>query len=209
MLAQQSVRTFNDAIQLDSTKSVLQLPTVSVEKGAKKEIVNFVPNSGKAVWLSALMPGLGQIYNQKYWKLPLIYGGFTGLIYGMTWNGQNLKDYTTAYSDLKDTNPNTNSFLDILPTSMQKSYADGTLTTDQLTSIVKNRKDYFRRNRDLTIISMIGLYFVTMIDAYVDAQLFQFDISPDLSLRVEPTVVKVNLLDNRTQAIGLQCSINF
>ena len=209
MLAQQSTAAISDAIQLDSSKSVRLLPKVVDEIGTKKAVFSFVPNSGKAVWLSALMPGLGQIYNQKYWKLPLIYGGFTGLIYGMTWNGQNLKDYTTAYSDLKDANPNTNSFLDILPTSMQKSYADGTLTTDQLTSIVKNRKDYFRRNRDLTIISMIGLYFVTMIDAYVDAQLFQFDISPDLSLRVEPTVVKVNLTDTRSQAIGLQCSINF
>lgn len=66
-----------------------------------------------------------------------------------------------------------------------------------------------RRNRDLTIISFFGLYLVTMVDAYVDAQLFEFDISPDLSMKIEPTLIRTNQIDNRTHVLGLQCSINF
>ncbi|MDD2799298.1 MAG: DUF5683 domain-containing protein [Bacteroidales bacterium] len=185
---------------------VLKEPKPEAPKIKKKE---FVPNPQKAILLSAFFPGLGQIYNQKYWKLPLIYGGYAGLAYGLAWNNQYLGDYTSAYNDIKDSDPNTNSFLTILPLSMQQSYQKGTLTTEQLSTILKNQKDYFRRNRDLTIISMVGLYFVTMIDAYVDAQLFEFDISPDLSLKIEPTMIRMNQIDYRTQGLGLQCSINF
>lgn len=198
-----------ESVFLDSlNKPVKPVPTDQANLFGKRPL-NFIPNPSKAVWYSALFPGLGQIYNRKYWKLPLVYGGFMGITYALAWNGQYLKDYTNAYSDLMDDNPNTTSYLDILPANMLNNFNNGSLTHDQLGTILKNRKDYFRRNRDLSIICMVGLYFVTMIDAYVDAQLFQFDINPDLSLRVEPVSLKVNQFNNRSQAFGLQCSINF
>jgi len=176
--------------------------------GVSKEL-RFAPDPGKAVWYSALLPGLGQIYNRKYWKLPLVYGGFAGLTYALTWNSQYLKDYSNAYQDITDNLATTNRFLDILPLSYVKRYQSGEITQDRLTTILKNRRDYFRRNRDLTVISMVGLYFVTMIDAYVDAQLFQFDISPDLSLKLNPSLIKSTNQNDRSLKLGLQCSIKF
>lgn len=207
--AQQSGVSVNNIGQKD-TLSVTELSLKQSEMndaGALK--LRVAPDPGRAVWYSALLPGLGQIYNRKYWKLPLVYGGFAGLTYALAWNGQYLKDYSNAYQDITDDLDNTNRFLDILPPSYVKQYQSGVMTKERLTTILKTRRDYFRRNRDLTIISMVGLYFVTMIDAYVDAQLFQFDISPDLSMKVQPSLIKTTNQNDRSLGLGLQCSIKF
>ncbi len=207
--AQQSGVSVNKTGQKDSL-SVTELSLKQSEMndaGAVK--LRFAPDPGKAVWYSALLPGLGQIYNRKYWKLPLVYGGFAGLTYALAWNGQYLKDYSNAYQDITDNLDNTNRFMDILPPSYVKQYQTGALTKERLTTILKSQRDKFRRYRDLTIISMVGLYFVTMIDAYVDAQLFQFDISPDLSLKVQPSLIKTTNQNDRSLGLGLQCSIKF
>lgn len=209
IFAQQEKALIDASIVADSLKTGVSTPKVSANVVAPKIKADFAPVPSRAVLYSAFFPGLGQIYNQKYWKLPLIYGGYVGLTYALSWNTQYLKDYTAAYNDLQSNDPTRTSYLDILPLSMKNSLNDGTLTKERLTTILKNQKDFFRRNRDLTIISMIGLYFVTMVDAYVDAQLFQFDISPDLSMKVEPTMIRMNQFDSRTQGLGLQCSINF
>ncbi len=192
-------------VSVDSVEKVREFKSLSAKWDNR-----FVPVPAKAVWYSALLPGLGQIYNRKYWKLPLVYGGFAGITYALAWNNGYLKDYSKAYSDITDANPSTNSFLEILPASYVKAYNNGTISQDQLTSTLKNRKDFFRRNRDLSVISMIGLYFVTMIDAYVDAQLFQFDISPDLSLKMQPALLRsTNNVYNGSLGYGLQCSVKF
>ncbi|MFZ4455739.1 MAG: DUF5683 domain-containing protein [Bacteroidales bacterium] len=209
IFAQHEKGVVGTSIASDSLKTGVITPKVSKNIFAPKSDKVFAPVPAKAVLLSAIFPGLGQIYNRKYWKLPLVYGGFVGLSYGLTWNNSNLKQYTAAYNDIVDTDPSTTSYLTLLPQTMKDAFANGTLTQERLTSILKNQKDYLRRNRDLTIISMFGLYFVTMIDAYVDAQLFEFDISPDLSMKIEPTMIRTNQIVNRTQALGLQCSINF
>lgn len=191
--------------------SVLKVPADynKTDIAGAPQKLRFAPDPAKAVWYSALLPGLGQIYNRKYWKLPLVYGGFAGLTYALTWNSQYLKDYSNAYQDITDNNPNTNRFRNILPLSYLNRYDSGELSSDRLTTILKNRRDYFRRNRDLTVISMVGLYFVTMIDAYVDAQLFQFDISPDLSLKLNPSLIKSPNQNDRSLNMGFQCSIKF
>lgn len=192
-------------VSVDSTIKVREFKSLSAKSNNR-----FVPMPAKAVWYSALLPGLGQIYNRKYWKLPLVYGGFAGITYALAWNNGYLKDYSKAYNDITDANPSTNSFLEILPASYVKAYNNGTISQEQLTSTLKNRKDFFRRNRDLSVISMIGLYFVTMIDAYVDAQLFQFDISPDLSLKMQPALLRSNpKMYNGAVGYGLQCSVKF
>lgn len=209
LFAQQEKGVNGLSIASDSLKTGVVAPKVSKDIVTPKKEDKFVPIPARAVLFSAIFPGLGQIYNRKYWKLPLVYGGFAGLGYGFVWNNQNLKDYTAAYNDIVDSDDNTNRFLDLLSAADIEKYKKGILSKDYLTRRIKSGKDYMRRNRDLTIISFFGLYLVTMVDAYVDAQLFEFDISPDLSMKIEPTLIRTNQIDNRTHVLGLQCSINF
>ena len=141
----------------------------------------------RAVWLSALFPGLGQIYNHRYWKLPIVVGGYVGLFYATTWNSRMLSDYQRAYLDIMDSDPGTNSYMDFF----SSSYREEDIDKEWLTRVLKQRKDYYRQNRDLCIICMIGLYVVCMIDAYVDAQLYHFDVSPDISMKWQPAIIRV------------------
>lgn len=168
------------------------------------EIKPFKPSPTKAV-LFSIVPGLGQIYNRKYWKLPLVYGAFMGCTYAITWNNKNLQDYTQAYSDIMSDDPKTNnSWENFIPANADpEKYIKDTNFQNQL----KRRKDYYRRYRDLSIIVAVGVYFITMIDAYVDAELFDFDISPDLSMRVVPTMENSTPYSSRTY--GVNCSIKF
>ncbi len=163
----------------------------------------FNPDPTRAVWLSVLCPGLGQIYNRRFWKLPIIVGGFMGLGYGTAWNNKMLRDYTRAYVDLVDGDPSSQSYLDFL--------AKGTTLDDYNTAdlqrIFDSRRKMYRRNRDLCIISMVGVYLLAIVDAYVDASLSHFDITPDLSMDVAPAVIP----DARATfpGVGMQWALNF
>lgn len=150
-----------------------------------KEKKAFNPDPSRAVWLSALFPGLGQVYNRRYWKLPILIAGYMGLGYGTSWNARMYQDYQTAYADIMDDDPNTKSYLDFFPPNVDESTLDKTW----LQRTLKSRKDYYRRNRDLCIICCVGLYLLAMLDAYVDASLSHYDISDDISLDVSPTIM--------------------
>jgi len=163
----------------------------------------FSPDPTRAVWMSALFPGLGQIYNRRFWKVPIVIGGFMGLSYATTWNTGMLNDYTKAYRDLTDNDPNTRSYMDFFPKGTDESSLDHTW----LVNMFKSKKDYFRRNRDLCIISMVGVYLLAMVDAYVDASLTHFDISPDLSMQVAPTLIQD--ARNVRPSVGMTWAINF
>jgi hypothetical protein len=166
------------------------------------------PNSQKALWLALVIPGGGQIYNRKFWKLPLVYGGFIGCIYAMTWNNMMYHDYQQAYVDIMDNNPNTasyNKFLHLGRTIDKSNEA-------YYKQIFKTRKDRYRRWRDMSIFVMIGVYALSVIDAYVDAELSDFDISKDLSLKVRPTVISNGQLYTHplyATSVGVNCSLNF
>ena len=202
-----------DAAPLDSiVKKNLSLisdsiDTVVQEQKVKKDWSTWRPNPKRALWLALVIPGGGQIYNRKYWKLPLIYGGFMGCIYAITWNNSQYKDYSKAYLDLKDSDPNTQSYNQFLHLGQKitpqefKRYED----------LFKKRKDKYRRWRDLSFFVMIGVYALSVIDAYVDAELSVFDISRDLSLKVEPTIINNHSSTNawNSSSVGLQCSLNF
>lgn len=169
----------------------------------------FKPNPTKAVLL-ALVPGLGQIYNRKYWKLPIVYGGLMGCMYAITWNNKNFQDYSTAYKDIMydaKVNPDKpeawSESWQVLTTMDPESAIKDSNFKDRL----KRQKDYFRRYRDLSIIITVGVYALSIVDAYVDAQLFDFDITPDLSMRVEPTVTPKTSVTPRTY--GLNCTLKF
>lgn len=165
------------------------------------------PTPKRAMWLAIVLPGAGQIYNRKYWKLPLVYGGFVGCIYAIQWNNTMYKDYSQAYLDIMDTDPTTNSFNQFLHLGATITEAN----MAQYQSLFKKRKDRYRRWRDLSIFCLIGVYALSIIDAYVDASLSEFDISDDLSLRIEPTVLNNQLEKNpiKSSAIGLNCSLRF
>lgn len=168
----------------------------------------FIPNPSKATWLAVVFPGGGQIYNRKYWKLPIIYGGFAGCAYALSWNGKMYKDYSQAYLDIMDSNPNTKSYEDLLP-------PNATYNEEQLKNTLKRRKDMFRRYRDLSIFAFIGVYLISIIDAYVDAELSNFDITPELSMKVEPAVIDNNhhrqfrSSSLKDKSVGLQCVLRF
>ena len=173
----------------------------------KRDWNTWRPNPKRAMWLAIVLPGAGQIYNRKYWKLPLVYGGFVGCIYAMQWNNMMFRDYSKAYQDIMDTDPTTQSYNQFLHL--------GTKITDenkaQYQSIFKSRKDRYRRWRDLSFFCLLGVYALSIVDAYVDASLSEFDISDDLTLRVEPAVMNspTTGMAFRPSAIGLHCSLTF
>ena len=165
------------------------------------------PDPQKALWLALVIPGGGQIYNHKYWKLPIVYGGFVGRIYAMNWNNMMYKDYAQAYLDLMDNDPETASYNKFMHLGMQINSQN----EDRYKKIFKKRKDRFRRYRDMSFFVMVGIYAISVIDAYVDAELSAFDLSKDLSMKVRPTVIGSGNSNNPLYAasLGVNCSINF
>ena len=186
-----------------TTPQVSPTPTDSINGALNKKV--FIPNPTKATWLALVIPGGGQIYNRKFWKLPIIYGGFAGCAYALTWNNKMYKDYMQAYKDAALGNWDANSIHDLLP----PGYLDRTPKT-QITETLRKRKDTYRRYRDLSIFAFIGVYLISVIDAYVDAELSNFDITPDLSMRVEPAVINSQYsIGSSNKSVGVQCSFRF
>jgi hypothetical protein len=167
----------------------------------------FKPDPDRAILYSAIFPGLGQIYNRKYWKLPIVYGGFLGCIYAITWNGNQYTGYKNAYNDFTDKSEATRSWESYVPYSWGNPDEWDSQRKDYFTRSLQNKKDFYRRNRDLSYIITVGVYAICLLDAYVDAQLFDFDISPDLSFRIEPAIIPQATTGRRS--FGLQCSLTF
>ena len=133
-----------------------------------------------------------------------------GCIYAMQWNNQMFHDYSQAYIDIMDNDPNTQSYNQFLHLG-NKITAEN---EERYKNLFKRRKDYYRRYRDLSFFCLIGVYALSVIDAYVDASLSQFDISKDLTMRVAPEVItdKSALAARnpiKSSAVGIQCSLNF
>ena len=185
-------------------KTVLQN---TPKKKPVRDWATWHPNPKRALWLALVLPGAGQIYNRKYWKLPLVYGGFVGCVYAMRWNDQMYHDYSQAYLDISDDDPNTQSYNKFL--HLGKAITKENMATYQ--NLFKQRKDRYRRWRDLSFFCLLGVYALSVIDAYVDASLSEFDISNNLSLRVEPAIINNRISRNpfTASAVGLQCSLNF
>lgn len=168
--------------------------------------VNWQPNSSKAL-LWALLPGGGQIYNRKYWKLPIVWGAFMTCYYSVTWNHRQYQDYHAAYRDLSSEDPSKNtSWLAFAPAGAKAE--DYKTYQSTLKSTLKRGNDFYRRYRDLSILASILVYGLSILDAYVDAELYTFDISPDLSLRVAPEV-GLPKLGIPSYQLGVNCSLTF
>lgn len=152
------------------------------------------PDAMRAVWMGAIIPGYGQIYNRSYWKLPIVYSGFVGCAYAIGYTSGNYNDYKTAYRDIfTDINAGTvteddaKSYIAILPEGYSLSYVGG---ADKWMQTLQSRQTTWRRYRDYCIVATLAVYALSLIDAYVDAQLFDFDISADLSMSVEPAIYR-------------------
>lgn len=192
----------------DSVAPSTQEPLPSFEKQALKiqQQALWQPNSTKAI-LWAFLPGGGQIYNRKYWKLPIVWGAFMACYYSITWNNRQYQEYHAAYRDLSGPDPEHNtSWLVFAPTGAQAS--DYQQYQSSLRSTLKRGNDFYRRYRDLSIVATVLVYGLSILDAYVDAELYTFDISPDLSLRVVPEV-GLPKLGLPSYQMGVNCSLTF
>lgn len=175
-------------------------------KEAKKP---FIPNSKVAV-LWSIIPGGGQIYNRQYWKLPIVAGAYTACYYAISWNQNNLIEYANAYRELMSENPlEYDTWKDFVPYgSDPETYIKNESSIKSLKDKLKRGRDFFRRNRDLSIIVTAAVYAIVMVDAYVDAELFTFDITPNVSLAVEPTVQPISIQNNQSY-YGVKFALNF
>lgn len=162
----------------------------------------------KASIYSAILPGLGQAYNKKYWKIPVIYVGFGIIGYYIDWNNDWYQLFRNAYIDLTvSTDFNRDAYVEKYSKLPYLSTFDYTNTVDKrnVQEYLTKYQSYFRRNRDLLVISTAAFYALNIIDASVDAHLFNFDISDDLTLNWQPSVLSI---DNQ-KILCLNCSFKF
>lgn len=143
----------------------------------------------KASILSAVLPGLGQVYNKKIWKVPVIYVCLGSFIYYADKNNGLYKKYKTALQYKND--------------SLNSAGLEFSVLSEE--ELLKGR-DYYRRNRDLCIIGTALVYILNVVDANVDANLFDFDVSDNLSLRIEPVMLNPN---HDNSFVGMMCKIKF
>ena len=199
------MHTVSDTLIGDSLLGDSVVLAGKVKKG--RDWATWRPDPQKALWLAMVIPGGGQIYNRKYWKLPIFYGGFLGCIYAMRWNNMMYKDYSQAYLDIMDDDPTTESYNSFLHLGVTITDSN----KERFQSLFKSRKDRYRRWRDLSFFCLIGVYVLSVIDAYVDAELSVFDMSDDLSLKVRPTVIQNQQTNNPLQgnSPGVQIALNF
>ncbi|WP_373496101.1 DUF5683 domain-containing protein [Aquiflexum sp.] len=144
----------------------------------------------KATILSAILPGAGQVYNNKAWKVPLIYGGFAANIYFIEFNNRRYQLFRTALFAFDEN-----------PTDPERAFPN--LNRD---GIVRN-VNFWRRNRDLNFFLFMGIYALNIVDANVDAHLSAFDVSEDLTFRFEPAFE--TLTAGGENLFGLSLKINF
>ena len=195
------------ALTLDTGDGLLTATGQKRQPRLQRDWATWKPDPQRALWLALVIPGGGQIYNRKYWKLPIVYGGFVGCFYAMRWNNMMYKDYAQAYLDLMDDDPGTASYNKFMHLGHQITPAN----EERYKTIFKKRKDRFRRYRDMSFFVMVGVYAISVIDAYVDAELSSFDISKDLSMKVRPAVMGNGSSANPLYAasVGVNCSLEF
>ncbi|GHT24843.1 hypothetical protein FACS189430_10520 [Bacteroidia bacterium] len=154
------------------------------------------PIPAKATIMSAVLPGLGQIYNRKYWKVPLAYALIGGSTYFLIQYQNKYQRFRRAYIDLKDGDPYTNFHrtLNIAPSYDMEQY-------------ITNRKDVYRKYRDYAIIAVALTYLMNVVDANVDAHLFDYNVDDNLSIHAQPEIFHDNLL--QYPKIGVNLCLSF
>lgn len=203
------IESSNDSVRIvDGDGVPVTANSKEVAQSAKTVTVKkpYELNSTKSV-LFSIIPGGGQIYNRQYWKLPIIVGITTVCYYAVSWNNANLQEYSTAFREIKSDKPmEYETWKDFLPYNADpESYINNTSFHDQL----KRGRDYFRRYRDMSIIISAAFYALIMIDAYVDAELHNFDISPNLSLSYAPAIIPNPTPQRNSNGYGVYLALTF
>ena len=186
-------QAFSQVVEANSTrqdttkKAIKKTPAI---KDSARIAIEAMPR--RAALNSAMLPGLGQIYNKRWWKVPLVYGGFIGIGLVFEFN-QRYYQVFLKEAQFRQENPGK---------TQNPLYAP--YTTEGIISI----KDSYRRNRDLSVLAGLGFYAINIIDAYVDAKFFRFDISDELSVKVSPTLNQAPIHASSTsQVLGLKLKI--
>ena len=189
----------NDTIITNDT--IIEVPELVVTadeyiEEEEEEIVNRYQDHSpqKATLLSATLPGMGQIYNGKYWKVPIIYAGFGAVAYFILFNNELYQDYRLAYVARIDGNPNTS------PSEEFSRHA---------TEVLQRGMNYYRRNLEISYIAGVALYVLNILDATVDAHLLDFDVGEDLSLHIQPSVKGYQNIGNTKPVTGLTFTFRF
>ena len=189
-----STNTVISSEQVDSIQNLITTPTVKKKKGnfVSRYFKKDYPSPRKAVILTAILPGLGQIYNKKHWyiKLPLIYGAFGGLIYGIT-------DNRKRYLSLKREHRFIVDGLDCTT-----SIYEGLVSAE----VLKNARDQRWKWMQMSYIGIGLAYILTAAEAYSTAHLLSFDVSDDLSLQLKPSVDFIPL-QGTTMGFGINLKI--
>lgn len=160
---------------------------------------SIIIHSPKAATIkSAIIPGWGQLYNKKYWKIPIIYAGFATLGYFSEFNLGKYRTFKNAYLLRIDNDPLT---MDVFDVENMESTEIYRYTNDQLKSL----RDDYRRQLELTFILTAGLYVLNIIDACVDAHLFDFNVSDELSFNAYPMLIS----SNNTTIAGIELKMSF
>lgn len=157
-------------------------------EGTEVEVAKSEHSAKKATLMSVVLPGLGQAYNKKYWKIPIVYAGLGTSVYFIFWNQDYYNEFKTAF--------------DTRQAGGTDKY-DGVYTDQNLITL----QNYYRNNRDLSIIITVAIYGLQILDANIDAHLFDFDVSDDISMRIEPSVLNYNALIK--QDFGMRLTFHF
>ncbi len=207
MKARIKILLFAAVLALLASGNVLAQDTLSLVRKQKKEL-KLEPR--RASMLALTFPGFGQIYNRKYWKLPFVYAGFGGVVFAAGYNGSMYNRFMKGYQDFTDLIPETDSYLDIITNADPSTY-DPVLYPDSYrpsdAAWYKDRMlkqiDYFKKYRDLSYIGVALWYLVTVLDANVDASLFNYDVIDNLELGLEP----VHALGPSPQGVGINLTM--
>ncbi|MCW3804404.1 DUF5683 domain-containing protein [Plebeiibacterium marinum] len=185
--------------------------TVVIKKDVDKSVVIKPHSPHKASLYSAVLPGLGQAYNKKYWKIPILYAGFAGIIYAIDFNSSNYSKYRRGYRDYLLQDPNNTSYVKVFQKLIDnkrltiEEIEPGGSRSDWVRTTLENGKDYYERWRNLSYVGFALVYIINIVDATVDAHFKTFDVSDDLSMRIDP-VVQPGIGGN---SVGLQLRLTF
>lgn len=180
----------------------------------KPESLVVLHSPRRASMYSAVIPGLGQAYNKKYWKIPIIYTGFGVMGYFIHFNATNYNEYKQGLIDFTDGDNNTTSYLNFIGPNVDPGRFDPSLGSpdynpsdeEWFKEQLENNMNYYRRYRDLSVILTFAWYALNIIDATVDGYLFSYDMNEDLSLQLDPQLF---YLSEHMNALGLKFRFSF
>jgi hypothetical protein len=179
------------SLDLFSQQTLTSTPAETEKRSISRDTTKVRKHSPNAAMIMSLcLPGLGQVYNKKYWKVPLIYASMGTTLYFFNFNNKIYREYKQAYINKTDTLTST---MDLYP--------------DHTAAQLKEIQDYHQKYRDLNVILTALFYTINVVDAYVDGHLMKFDVSDDLSLHVAPAINFHAI--RRKPAAGLTLTMTF